>query len=124
MRISDWSSDVCSSDLLEDHADLAAQIAKAGLGEFAGLDAIDDDAAGRGLLEAVDEADQGRFAGPGAADNAGNAALCNRQVDAVERGEVGLPARPAEALDDRLERDHRIGRSRNGRRHLDRKSVV
>ena len=45
---------------------------------------IDQHATAAGLLQAIDGADQRRFAGTAAADNAENLPVLNRQVDTLE----------------------------------------
>src|SRR3546814_14511860 len=84
MRISDWSSDVCSSDLdfqrqrhvaihgttrqqveaLEHHADTAALAAQARFVQAGQGRAADGDLAAVRALEQVDALNQGAFAGP------------------------------------------------------------
>src|SRR3546814_2275148 len=86
MRISDWSSDVCSSDLLEHHGDAvhaqAAQRRRIAGGDVdqAGLVAHQDLAAGH-LVEAVDGAQQGRLAGAGEPHEDADLALLDRSEE-------------------------------------------
>src|SRR3546814_13821195 len=80
MRISDWSSDVCSSDLhrdvvrgahevadevLEDHAGVGAQLVQVVLGQRV---AVEQDAAFVGVVQAREQFDQGGLAGAVLAD--------------------------------------------------------
>ena len=71
--------------MLEDHADRAARVAQSRLGQGRDVGAVDDDPAGAGLLQAVDEADQGRLAGAGAADHAEDRALRHGEIDVLQR---------------------------------------
>jgi hypothetical protein len=70
--------------VLEDHADPSTQRHQAVFIELADVHLIDQHAAGARLLQTVDGADQRRFAGTAAADDAEHFAVLDRQVDAVQ----------------------------------------
>src|SRR3546814_11667199 len=86
MRISDWSSDVCSSD----HADLAADLIDVPqvVGE---LGAVDDDTSFLMFLESVDAADQRRLARPRRTADHDALAARDSQVDVAEDVELAAP---------------------------------
>ena len=90
--------------MLEDHPDLAAEAAQAGGVEGGDVLAGDQDAAGRGLLEAVDQAQQGALAGAGMADQAEHLTLLDAQVGGLQGGNVP-PGDPIGLLDV-VELDH------------------
>ncbi len=66
------------------------------------------DAARGRLLQPVDQPDQARLAGAGAADHAGDRAARNREVDVLQRVDAGLAAIGRIDLRDALETDHRV----------------
>ena len=78
-------------ELLEDHPDVAAYLAQGALRQRADLAAGDGDGAARGPVEGVDQAQQGRLAGPGVAHHPEHLALGHVEVDLVE----GVHRRPA-----------------------------
>jgi hypothetical protein len=63
--------------------------------------AVDEDLAGRGLLQAQDELRGGRLAAAGFADDGERLALGDREVDAVHGLDPADHARPEHALGDR-----------------------
>ena len=71
--------------MLEDHADRAAGMAKCRFRQGRDVGAVDDDLAGGGLLQPVDEADQGGLARARAADHAEDRALGHGEIDILER---------------------------------------
>src|SRR5690606_5646183 len=105
-------------EMLEDHADLAAEIPEACLRQSTDLDTVDGDTAGGRLLETVDQANKSGFSGARTTDDAGDGTPGNRKVDAVEGGKGRLAIGAAEALGDRLEGNHRAGRPGSGRSSL------
>ena len=72
--------------MLEDHADLPAQHAQPLGVERGDVFAIDQQAATGGFLQPVDQADQGRFARAGMADDAEHFAGLDGQVQRLQRG--------------------------------------
>jgi len=86
--------------MLEHHADAAAQRLQVALAKTADLAALDEDLAGIGPLQAVEAADQRRFAGAAAADDAEDLALPQRERDAVERGRRAEAALQLDKSDD------------------------
>src|SRR3546814_11216004 len=95
MRISDWSSDVCSSDLGQEGAQLAVGgqhgVDQAGLARGGFLRDLADpggarlgDAAAVGVQLAGNQLPEGGLAGAGAADQADPLALVNRAGGAVD----------------------------------------
>src|SRR3546814_6647035 len=81
MRISDWSSDVCSSDLAQRRRIAGGDV------DQAGLVAHQDLAAGH-LVEAVDGAQQGRLAGAGEPHEDADLALLDGQRGAGDADDV------------------------------------
>ncbi len=73
-------------EVLEDHADLPAQHAQALGIECGDILAIDQQAAAGGLLQSIDQADQGGFARTGMADDAEHFAGLDGQVQRLQRG--------------------------------------
>ena len=85
-------------EVLEHHADLAADLVD--LLEVVGeLDAVDDDAALLVLLQAVDAADHGRFAGAGRPADDDALAARDAQVDVAQHVEFAVPLVHADDLD-------------------------
>src|SRR3546814_14741021 len=78
MRISDWSSDVCSSDLLVDHTTVSAKIARR----------LAEEAASKGLL-AVDAPVSGGQAG---AESGQLAIMCGGSAEAFSAAEPAMQA--------------------------------
>src|SRR3954471_18328949 len=72
-------------EVLEDDADLAAELRHPSARELPDVFAVDDDAAGRGELFADEEADERRFAGTGRADEEAEVAAIDLQVDVAQR---------------------------------------
>src|SRR3546814_18889239 len=112
MRISDWSSDVCSSDLLRDaqgreeraalkhHAPTPAQVARfLFVGDRVERLAIDLDLARLRDLQPDDRAHQHRFAGPRPADNAQKLARAHVEVEMVVDHRVAEPVDEAADAD-------------------------
>jgi len=71
-------------EVLEDHADLAPQRHQLVFVKTGDIHLINQHAAAAGLLKTVDGANQRRFAGAAAANNAENFAALDRQIDALE----------------------------------------
>src|SRR3546814_19070123 len=95
MRISDWSSDVCSSDLIADR-----------------IVPVDGDRARRRRHDAADDADQRRLARAVGAEQRENLAAFDVEIDRLQRAEatvIGL-------ADARDRRDREIGRASGGER--------
>src|SRR5690606_3379080 len=93
-------------ELLEHHADAGADAVDVDV-RVEDVDPLDEDLASGRLLEQVDRAQQGGFAGPGRSDDAHHLALPDHQVDALEHLDV------AEALVQVSDLDR--GGSRRGR---------
>src|SRR4051812_39171885 len=72
-------------EMLEDHADAAAKRLEILFRKAGDAAAFDDDLAAIGALQAVEAADQGRFSGAAAPDNAEDLALLDAERNAVER---------------------------------------
>src|SRR3546814_17217784 len=89
MRISDWSSDVCSSDL---------------------LDVIDEDLALLVFLQPVDAADHGRLAGARRPADDDALAAVDGQVDVLQDMELAVPLVHADDLDRHLVGDAHLPR--------------
>src|SRR3546814_4763014 len=89
MRISDWSSDVCSSDL---------------------LDVIDEDLALLVFLQPVDAADHGRLAGARRPADDDALAAVDGQVDVLQDMELAVPLVHADDLDRHLVGDAHLRR--------------
>ncbi|MNN16576.1 hypothetical protein D3C81_1297200 [compost metagenome] len=91
-------------EVLEDHADALAQAAQAGGIEGGGVRAVDQETPAGGLLEAVDQAQQGALAGAGVADDAEDLAGADLQGGWLQGGNVAAidPVR----LVDVVEFDH------------------
>src|SRR3546814_6175054 len=117
MRISDWSSDVCSSDLvervqrglgvLEYHADVAAtDAAKLLVRQVVDAAAVEADLAAGNAAGGVQESDHSRagqrLAGAGLADHAQHLALADLKGDAVDRNQGAAPARDLDRQRQRL----------------------
>src|SRR3546814_6118536 len=107
MRISDWSSDVCSSDLvervqrglgvLEYHADVAAtDAAKLLVRQVVDAAAVEAARVAGNAAGGVQESDHSRagqrLAGAGLADHAQHLALADLKGDAVDRNQGAAPA--------------------------------
>jgi len=93
-----WGKEV---ELLEHHADLAAD--RLDVLDVGGeLDAVDDDLAALMLLEPVDAADHGRFAGARRATHDDALALGDLQADVLEDVELAIPFVNRAQLDHRL----------------------
>ena len=75
--------------VLEDHADLASQRAHLARSHVRDVLAVEDDAAGGGLVKPGDHAPGGRLAAPRLADDAEGLAGGQREVDPVHRAHVG-----------------------------------
>ncbi|MGX1104802.1 hypothetical protein AB7M47_003185 [Bradyrhizobium elkanii] len=111
-------------EVLEDHADRALRQAELAAGKRRDLAVIDDDAAARRLLKPVDEADEARFAGAGAADHAGDRAARDREVDRLQGVHARLVAIGRIDLRDRLEADHGFARVRSERNGRQRRNML
>src|SRR3546814_6557360 len=98
MRISDWSSDVCSSDLLE-----RAHHAHAGNpgGPLPGdVSPFEDDPPPCRLEEFRQEIEDRRFAGAVRADHRMDAATPDAEVDAIDGNKAGERSRETVGLQD------------------------
>jgi hypothetical protein len=102
-------------EVLEDHADRALRQPQVSARERRDISVIDDDAARGRPLQAVNEPDQARFAGAGAADDAGDRTARDCEVDVLQGIDAGLAAIGRIGFRDAFEADHRVRRSR-GRR--------
>ena len=74
-------------EVLEHHADVAAHEVDLAV-RVGDVLALDEDAAGRGLLEAVDAAQEGGLAGPGRSDHADHLTRFDPEIDSPEDLEV------------------------------------
>lgn len=90
-------------EVLEDHADAPAQRHQRTRAERADIDAIDEHAPAARPLQPVDGAQQARFAGAAAPDDAEDAACRDGEVDALQG--VDIAGRRAVRLADALECD-------------------
>src|SRR3546814_10777009 len=88
MRISDWSSDVCSSDLL----------------------AVHDDHAVAGLIEAGQHVEDGGLATARVADDAGELALLDAEVNVLEHGHAGKLFGETFNLEECRSEERRVGK--------------
>ena len=75
-------------ELLENHANLAAHLAKLLLAHVRHVLPVNEDFALRGRVEAVDAADEGALACARETDDAENIALANLQADVVQRDDL------------------------------------
>ncbi len=91
-------------EVLEDHPDLLAEAAQALGIEGGDVDAVDLDAPAGGLLQAVDQAQQGALAGAGMADDAEHLTAFDLQRGRLQCG--NLAAGDAVGLVDGLKLDH------------------
>ena len=71
--------------MLEDHANIGAELAQLAAAQVGDVAAVDADGAARGLLKQVDAADEGRLAGAGLADDAEDLPGLDGERDVVER---------------------------------------
>ncbi|MGZ2373803.1 hypothetical protein ACVI3U_001706 [Sinorhizobium medicae] len=95
-------------EMLEYHAHGAAEIAQARFVQLAHIDAVNEHLAARRLFEAVDEPDQGRFAGAGTTYDACDRTTSHRQADIVERSEGRVSAGGGKTLGYSIEDDRGI----------------
>src|SRR5690606_9215124 len=91
-------------EVLEDHPDLTADAAKAAVVQCGDIDPANRQAAAAGLLEAVDQAQQGAIAGSGVADQPEDFTGFDAQVGGLQRRDHAAGA--LVALVDALEFDH------------------
>ena len=91
-------------EVLEDHPDALAETAQAFGVEGGDVFALDQDAAAAGLLEAVDQAQQGALAGTGMADQAENLPGLDVQAGRLQGGD--FPTGNSIGLVDVVEFDH------------------
>ncbi|MNC60167.1 hypothetical protein D3C75_1100280 [compost metagenome] len=90
--------------MLEDHADALAQAAQSAGVEGGAVLAVDQDASAGGLLEAIDQAQQGALAGAGVADQTEDLTGADLQGGGLQGGDIAAidPVR----LVDVVELDH------------------
>ena len=100
-------------EVLEDHADGTLRQPQLATGQRRDIAALDLDATGGRLFEAVDEADEARLAGARAADDAGDRAARNREIDVLQRPHARLAAIGRIRLLHSLEPHHRVCLGRN-----------
>ncbi len=94
--------------MLEHHPDLAPHLLDV-LEIMRQLDTLDHDLAALMLLQAVDAADHGRFAGAGRAAHHDALAFIDRQVDVLEDVELAVPLVDVGQLDHHVGADLEVG---------------
>ncbi|MCY1185894.1 hypothetical protein D9M73_267130 [compost metagenome] len=74
--------------MLENHPDLLTKTSQAVGVERRDFFAVDDDLAATGVLQAIDQTQQGTFSRTGMTDQAENLAVLNRQTGRVQGGNI------------------------------------
>jgi hypothetical protein len=81
--------------ILEDHAELAADLVHLPFAERRDVDPVDDDRARGGLVEPDEQPEERRLAGTRAADDHDDPSTLDRHDDRVERDEISEQIRQA-----------------------------